>query len=730
MKSLWRMSRRRPARRIRQKNNSIGGVCRLTYCNPKQIGGILIAKLIVAEKPSVAMSYAKVLGATNRKDGYLEGNGYLVSWCVGHLVELAPPNIYDAKYVKWSIADLPILPERWQYLVSASTKKQFGILQKLMHRPDVDSVICATDAGREGELIFRLVYQQAGCKKPVFRLWLSSMEENAIREGFAHLKPSTEYDALYNAALCRERADWMVGINASRLFSCLYGQPLAVGRVMTPVLAMTVVREAAIAAFTPEKFYTVALTLADGGTASSKRFAQKADAELLLSKCRKEGRVTVQKMERKEKSESPPQLYDLTALQRDANRLLGFTAQQTLDYAQSLYEKRLITYPRTDSRFLTEDMAASLPGLVTDTGRALAVEEPFPIHVQQVINGSKVTDHHALLPTKSMANADLAALPAGEWNVLRLIAARLLCAVGEPHRYAETTLTTICAGEEFTAKGKEILEEGWKAVERKVLADILNRKQELTALPNAAENECGILNAELKEGQTSPPKHFTEDLLLHAMETASADSMPEGVERQGIGTPATRAATIEKLVQKGFLERKGSKKTKVLLPTDKGKALITVMPEEIQSPEMTADWETKLLQIERGEMEPSEFMTEINTMITELVKNTEMKKGANALMKNKIIGICPNCGKPVVEREKGWFCENRECRFVLWKDNAFLKRLGKRMDAHVADKLLRDGRVRLKDCKSAKGKTYNATVLLGTEPDGRSKFSLEFEGGC
>ena len=687
-------------------------------------------KLVLAEKPSVAQSIAKVLGAAKREDGYLEGNGYVVSWCVGHLVELAQPEVYDAKYSKWAYADLPIFPMDWQYEVSAGTKKQFGILKKLMAREDVASLVCATDAGREGELIFRLVYQQAGCKKPVFRLWLSSMEENAIREGFAHLKPSTEYDALYNVALCRERADWMVGINASRLFSCLYGQPLAVGRVMTPVLAMTVVREAAIAAFTPEKFYTVALTLADGGTASSKRFAQKADAELLLSKCRKEGRVTVQKMERKEKSESPPQLYDLTALQRDANRLLGFTAQQTLDYAQSLYEKRLITYPRTDSRFLTEDMAASLPGLVTDTGRALAVEEPFPIHVQQVINGSKVTDHHALLPTKSMANADLAALPAGEWNVLRLIAARLLCAVGEPHRYAETTLTTICAGEEFTAKGKEVLEEGWKAVERKVLADILNRKQELTVLPNAAENECGILNAELKEGQTTPPKHFTEDTLLHAMETASADSMPEGVERQGIGTPATRAATIEKLVQKGFLERKGTKKTKVLLPTDKGKALITVMPEEIQSADMTADWEAKLLQIERGEMEPGEFMTEINTMITELVKNTEMKKGANALMKSKIIGVCPNCGKPVVEREKGWFCENRECRFVLWNDNAFFKRLGKRLDAHVADKLLRDGRVRLKDCKSAKGKTYNAIVLLSCEADGRSRFSLEFEGGC
>ena len=505
-----------------------------------------------------------------------------------------------------------------------------------------------TDAGREGELIFRLVYQQAGCKKPFSRLWLSSMEESAIREGFAHLKPSTEYDALYNAALCRERADWMVGINASRLFSCLYGQPLAVGRVMTPVLAMTVVREAAIAAFVPEKFYTVALTLADGGTASSKRFAQKADAELLLSKCRKEGRATVQKMERKEKSESPPQLYDLTALQRDANRLLGFTAQQTLDYAQSLYEKRLITYPRTDSRFLTEDMAASLPGLVTDTGKVFAVEESLPIHVQQVINGGKVTDHHALLPTKSMANADLAALPAGERNVLRLISARLLCAVGEPHRYAETTLTTICAEEEFFAKGKVVLSDGWKAMERKMLGELLGKQKEAVVLPDAQEqSQCSVADAELKEGQTSPPKHFTEDLLLHAMETASADSMPEGVERQGIGTPATRAATIEKLVQKGFLERKGTKKTKVLLPTDKGKALITVMPEEIQSADMTADWEAKLLQIERGEMEPSEFMTEINTMITELVKNTEMKKGVNDDIRTKLL----NAGVPEQEIE-------------------------------------------------------------------------------
>ena len=625
-------------------------------------------QLVVSEKPSTAQAYAKVLGATNCQDGYLEGNGYLVSWCIGHLVELAPPNVYDAKYVKWSIADLPILPQKWQYLVSASTKKQFGILKKLMNRPDVDSVTAATDAGREGELIFRLVYQQAGCKKSVSRLWLSSMEENAIREGFANLKPSTEYDALYNAALCRERADWIVGINASRFFSCLYGRPLAVGRVMTPVLAMTVVREAEIAAFAPEKFYTVAIEFAGGGTASSRRFSQKADAEALLTSCRKEAYAVVQDAESKEKSENPPQLYDLTTLQRDANRLLGFTAQQTLNYAQSLYEKRLITYPRTDSRFLTEDMAESLPGLASGTAAIFGAEEKLLVHVQQVINGSKVTDHHALLPTASVARADLAALPAGEMSILRLIAARLLCAVGEPYRYAETVLTTICAGEEFLAKGKVVLDEGWKNIERKVLGDLLSKKKEPAALPDVQrQSRCSIAGAELKEGQTSPPKHYNEDLLLSAMQSASAGSMEDDVERTGIGTPATRAATIEKLVQKGFLERKGDRKSKILLPTEKGRALVTVMPEQIQSPEMTADWENKLLRIERGEMEPEEFMTEIKEMVSSLVNTTEAVKGANALMKNKVIGACPNCGTNVVEREKGWFCENRECRFALWK---------------------------------------------------------------
>lgn len=694
---------------------------------------MFIAKLIVTEKPSVAISYAKILGVHGRQDGYLEGNGYLVSWCVGHLVELAPPSAYGEQYVKWNIADLPILPEKWQYLVSASTKKQFGILKKLMHRADVNTVVNSCDAGREGELIFRLVYEQAGCKKPVSRLWLSSMEDSAVRAGFANLKPSTEYDALYQAALCRERADWMVGINCSRLFSCLYGRPLAVGRVMTPTLAMTVEREAAIAAFVPEKFYTVALELTSGFVASSRRISEKAAAEKLLAGCREEMVSTIQKITRKEKAENPPPLYDLTTLQRDANRLLGYSAQQTLDYVQSLYEKQLTTYPRTDSCYIADEDEEMLEELAEELEDFLGfvsedADDDVP-RTRRTVNRQKVTDHHAILPTRSMLQADLDALPKGERNILKLIIARTLMAVSKPFRYLETLLTTECAGEEFTAKGKEILEEGWKAVERKVLADILNRKREFTALPQVEESECGILNAELKEGQTSPPKHFTEDTLLHSMETASADSMPEGVERQGIGTPATRAATIEKLVQKGFLERKGDKKTKVLLPTDKGKALITVMPEEIQSADMTADWETKLLRVERGEMEPETFMTEINDMISSLVNTTEAVKGASALMKNKVIGVCPNCGNSVVEREKGYFCENRECRFVLWKDNAFFKRLGKRMDAHVADRLLRDGRVRLKDCKSSKGKTYNATVLLSTEADGRSKFSLEFEGG-
>ena len=689
--------------------------------------------LIITEKPSVARTISKVLGAAARRDGYLEGGGYLVSWCVGHLVELAPPGAYDPRFERWDRADLPILPEQWQYLVSRSTKKQFDVLCKLMHRADVDRIVCATDAGREGELIFRLVYHQCGCTKPFTRLWINSMEDAAIRAGFANLKPSTEYDALYKAALCRERADWLVGINATRLFSCLRGVTLNVGRVMTPTLAMTVEREAAIAAFRPEPFYTVFLQM-EGYMASSERFKEKAKAEELLAECRKNSRAFVQKSERKEKTERPPALYDLTTLQRDANRMLGYSAQQTLDYTQALYEKKLVTYPRTDSRYLTEDMAAGLPGLVMDTAAAFGFRGAIPVHAKQVIHNQKVSDHHAILPTQSVTGADLSSLPAGEASILRLVAARLLSAVGEPYRYAETVVRIECAGQTFTAKGKTVLDEGWKAIEQAILGDAAEKGEEnLDVLTEVQDKETlPILDAQLKEGRTTPPKHFTEDTLLAAMESAGADAMPEEAERRGIGTPATRAATIEKLVQKGFLVREGSGKTKHLLPTEKGRALIAAMPEQLKSPAMTAEWETKLTQIEKDQYVPEQFMEEIESMMKSLVNQYANTPSAPAKAANgaPVVGTCPHCGSEVAEREKGFFCSNRECRFVIWKDNTFFARLGKRPTRQVVDKLLRDGRARLKDCKSQRtGKTYNASVLMTTEADGRAKFSLEFENG-
>ena len=689
--------------------------------------------LIITEKPSVARTISKVLGVTTRRDGYLEGGGYLISWCVGHLVELAPPGAYDPRLERWNRTDLPILPEKWQYLVSSSTKKQFDVLCKLMHRADVDRIVCATDAGREGELIFRLVYRECGCRKPVSRLWISSMEDAAIRAGFKNLKSSTEYDSLYKAALCRERADWLVGINATRLFSCLHGITLNVGRVMTPTLAMTVEREAAIAAFRPEPFYTVLLQMEDC-MASSERFKDKIQAEELLAECQKSNQALVQKSERREKSERPPALYDLTTLQRDANRLLGYSAQQTLDYTQALYEKKLVTYPRTDSRYLTEDMAAGLPGLVMDTAVAFGFRGAIPVHAKQVIHNQKVSDHHAILPTQSVAGADLSSLPAGEASILRLIAARLLAAVGEPYRYAETTVQFECAGQTFTAKGRTVLDEGWKVVERTILGDAAEKGNEnLDVLTEVQDKETlPILDAQLKEGRTTPPKHFTEDTLLAAMESAGADSIPEEAERRGIGTPATRAATIEKLVQKGFLSREGGGKTKHLILTEKGRDLIAAMPEQLKSPAMTAEWETKLTQIEKGQYAPEQFMEEIESMMKSLVNQYANTPNAPAKAASgaPVVGTCPHCGSDVAEREKGWFCTSRECRFVIWKDNAFFTRLGKRPTRQVVDKLLRDSRARLKDCRSQRtGKTYNASVILTTEADGRAKFSLEFENG-
>ena len=685
-------------------------------------------KLVLAEKPSVAQSIAKVIGATKREDGYLEGNGYIVSWCVGHLVELAQPESYDSKYNKWSYNDLPIFPDSWQYQVSVATKKQFGILKKLMERKDVESLVCATDAGREGELIFRLVYHQCHCKKPIERLWISSMEDSAIQEGFAHLHPGSEYDALYEAALCRERADWLVGINATRLFSTLYGQTLNVGRVMTPTLAMAVMREAAIAAFRPEPFYTVQLD--DGNMKlTSKRFHDKADAEAVVSRCT-ENKAIITKAEKKEKSEKPPLLYDLTSLQREANRVLGYTAQQTLDYAQALYEKKLITYPRTDSRFLTEDMEAMLPDMVGKLFSMFPVEgiKHISIHAKQVINGKKVTDHHAILPTKEVGNHHLSELPKGEQEVLNLIVTRLFSAVGDPYCYAETVIEATCGDTVFSAKGKTKLQDGWKVFEKR--QESTKTEKELPAV--LINDVLEIASVEIKEGKTSPPKHYTEDTLLQSMENAGADEIPEDVERKGLGTPATRAGIIEKLVRIGFLERKGDKKTKYLIPTHKGTALVTVMPEQIQSPSMTADWEEKLLLIERKEYSGEDFMQEIKDVIFHLIKHYEVIQDAEVLMakERNAIGKCPLCGSPVENRSKGYFCSSRECRFALWKNNRYFESIGKSLTDSMAEKLLNTGKIKLKGCKSAKtGRSFDATVIMEVDESGHSSFSMEFENG-
>ena len=701
-------------------------------------------KLVLAEKPSVAMSLSKVIGATKRGDGYMEGNGYLVSWCVGHLVELSQPDAYDEKYARWRYDDLPILPEQWQYQVSAATKKQFGILKKLMQRKDVESLVCATDAGREGELIFRLVYHQCGCQKSVERLWISSMEDSAIREGFDNLRPGTEYDALYEAALCRERADWIVGINATRLFSCLYGQTLNVGRVMTPTLAMVVMRDAAIHAFKPEPFYQPELQFRDF-QAGGERMKEKEEAEKLAAECRQAGKAVITKVEQKEKTEKPPALFDLTTLQREANRQLGFTAQQTLDYTQSLYEKKLVTYPRTDSRYLTDDMESMVPELVASIQQSFQIQPEMPVKVNsaQVINSRKVTDHHAIIPTKTAVGFDVSSLPSGEQAILKMLAVRLICAVGTSCRYAETVIEAECAGQKFSTKGKNILDAGWKRYAGKVAEDT-EQNQELKVDQGAEQNAenrylptlsegmtLELAGVKLKEGKTSPPKRFTEDLLLSAMESASSDEFPAGVERKGIGTPATRAAIIEKLVQKGFVERKGDKKTKYLCATDKGTALVTVVPEQIQSPSMTADWEEKLLKIEHGEYDSNAFMQEIKGMISGLVRNYEAVKGADVLMKQerKVIGKCPACGSDVQESAKGWFCSDKSCRFAFWKENRFFQKLGKQMTEDLAKKLLNKGKVRLTHCYSQKsGRYYDTTLCLKTGEDGAASFKLEFGG--
>ena len=691
-------------------------------------------KLVIAEKPSVAQSLATVIGATVRKDGYLEGNGWRVSWCVGHLAGLADADVYNPDYAKWRYDDLPILPEHWQMVVSKDKKKQFAVLKQLMNAPDVTEVVNACDAGREGELIFRSVYELAGCQKPMKRLWISSMEDSAIREGFANLRPGADYNGLHEAALCRAKADWLVGINATRLFSVLYHRTLNIGRVMSPTLALIVQREAEIDTFQPVPFYTVTLEL-PGFSVSGERMADKTAAEQLKAACQGAD-VTVKKVERRDKSEKPPALYDLTTLQRDANRLLGFTAQQTLDYLQNLYEKKLCTYPRTDSRYLTSDMADGLPVLVNLVANAMPFRKGIAISCDaaQVINDKKVTDHHAVIPTRNLQGADLSGLPVGERMILELVALRLLCAVAEPHSYSETAVTVESAGAEFTAKGKTVKRPGWRALDAAYRATLKNAEPnkgtEDKALPELAEDQTlPLSNAAVKEGKTSPPKHFTEDTLLSAMETAGKDDMPEDAERQGLGTPATRAGILEKLVSTGFLERRKSKKTVQLMPSKDAVSLITVLPEQLQSPLLTAEWEHRLSEIERGELAPEDFMAGISAMLRELVGTYQVIKGTEYLFSppREVVGKCPRCGGDVAELQKGFFCQNEGCKFAIWKNNKWWEMKRKQPTKAIVTVLLKDSCTHVTGLYSEKtGKTYDATVVL--EDDGRYVgFKLEFD---
>lgn len=690
-------------------------------------------QLVIAEKPSVAMSIAAVLGADNRKDGYMEGNGYLVSWCVGHLVELADASHYG-DYKKWRYEDLPILPDIWETVISPDKKEQFETLKSLMHWEDITELICATDAGREGELIFRFVYEKAECEKPFFRLWISSMEETAIREGFAALMDGHDFDPLYQSALCRAKADWLIGINATRLFSVHYNHTLNVGRVQTPTLSLLVKRDNAIKNFQKETYYKVQIQ-GEGLQAESPSFADKAEAEKLLAACKGKEALCIS-LVKEEKTEKPPKLFDLTTLQREANRLYGYTAKQTLDYTQSLYEKKLCTYPRTDSQFLTDDMRSVVERLAADLSGTLPFAKGvnFSPDCSRMINSSKVTDHHAIIPTAEAAKTDLAALPESERNILLLISAKLLCAAGSPCRFETVTASFSCAGAEFTAKGKTMLDTGFKELERRFRDSIKDKEPEEkteqeSTLPELAEGQAFSVTPKLTEHDTKPPVPYTEDTLLSAMERAGREDITEEAERKGLGTPATRAAVIEKLVQAGFIERK----KKQLISTKDGKNLISILPEILISPLLTAEWENELTRIARGEADPGQFMQGIEAMAKALIEDhTEPNEESRALFvpEKKEIGKCPRCGSPVYEGKKSFYCGGKDCQFAMWKNDRFFESKKATLTAKAAASLLSKGRVSMKGLYSEKtGKTYDADVLLADTGEKYVNYKIELKQG-
>ena len=678
-------------------------------------------QLVIAEKPSVAASIAAALGVKEKKDGYIEGGGYLISWCVGHLVELAEAAAYGEQYKKWSYESLPILPEEWQYNVAADKGKQFSILKELMHRADVSEVVNACDAGREGELIFRFVYEVTGCNKPMRRLWISSMEDKAIKAGFADLKDGRDYDALYASALCRAKADWIIGINATRLFSCLYDKTLNVGRVQTPTLKMLVDRGEAISHFKKEKYYHVRLDLS-GAEAASERISDKSRADALKAAC-EAGTAVCVSLTKEKKTAAPPKLFDLTSLQREANKIYGYTAKQTLDLAQTLYEKRLLTYPRTDSAFLTDDMGDTAAKTVAMLSGKLPFMEgaEFTPEVSRTLDSSKVSDHHAIIPTMELAKTDLAALPESERNILTLAGARLIFAAAEPHIFEAVTAVFSCADTEFTARGKTVLAGGWKDLERRYRATLKGKPD-----PEDADSDGENTLPELSEGQsfesptakvtehfTTPPKPHTEATLLSAMERAGNEDTDPDAERRGLGTPATRAAVIEKLVKSGFAERKG----KQLIPTQNGAALVSVLPDMLTSPQLTAEWENNLTQIAKGAADAGDFMQRIEAMARELVKeNATADKDKVAFTggeEKPSIGKCPRCGSPVHEGRKNFYCSNRDCAFTMWKNDRFFEERKVTFTPKIAAALLKSGKINVKGLYSPKtGKTYDGTVVL------------------
>ena len=651
---------------------------------------------------------------------------FLASRCLSSTSHVMP-------YKKWKYDDLPILPEPFRYVLAKGKEDAFQNLKRLMERPDVTELVNACDAGREGELIFRMVYETAGCSKPFSRLWISSMEDAAIREGFADLRPGGAYEPLYQSALCRQKADWLIGINASRLFSVLYHRTLNVGRVQTPTLAMLVDRDSRITLFLKEKYHHVRLAL-DEAEAVSEKIAAPEEAESLRAACAGAS-ASCTSVTHEKKKEAPPKLYDLTALQREANRVFGYTAKQTLDYAQSLYEKKLLTYPRTDSRYLTVDMAETASvvlHLAAQVPPFDACPDFFP-DVAALVNDGKMSDHHAIIPTLELEKADLSELTVGERNTLLLVCRELLCAAAEPYAYEAVTAAFDCGGHTFTAKGRHILSKGWREIDRIFRASLKEQPEdeaEPIALPDFTEGQTfDQVDASVTEHFTTPPKAYTEDTLLAAMETAGKDDMPEDAERKGLGTPATRAGILEKLVSTGFLERKKSKKTVQLLPSHDAVSLITVLPEQLQSPLLTAEWEYRLGEIERGELAPEDFMARISTMLQELVRTYQVIKGTEYLFTppRVVVGKCPRCGGDVAELQKGFFCQNEGCKFAIWKNNKWWELKRKQPTKAVVTALLKDGRAHVTGLYSEKtGKTYDATVVL--EDDGKyANFKLEFD---